>query len=503
MENVNDHSKAKLALAILTSPGAAFEEILRRRLLGSALVIVALAGIAAAVPWIIQAANGTPLDLYMLGRANPIAWLGLCMLYAFALQKLLKWLGTTAEYVPLLTMMGWSQVALVLSGLFQSMAVYGEVGRQAAMGQAGYAGAMLFSLWYVALMGPALMTLTGAPKARGILSYAVVELAAVIGLNYTYTSKLVAGFGNTLPGVARTAGTLASLDQLPWVGAAAVGLVIGLWQIGKYLEWTPSKIKVNAAAAGLVGLALFGGYSHAMKQNTSLSVLAQAQAFYDNGHYAEAARKLESVQHVTKDNTLLLTDIANVLYMAREDSGSLEYIRKARDIIKRQSPNPDKQSLAALDVYEGIALDASGQYDKALAAFGSAAKRWPEFREPPIRMAITYDRLGKYDEAIKSGNRAVLKLGSRSAVVWVALLDAFANIGDKKQAAAAMANLAGNDKELAKRVGSTPDDWKDAVSKLTRKDLKSPLEAEPAPKPEKATKPAEKKSDKSAEPRKK
>ncbi len=92
--------------------------------------------------------------------------------------------------------------------------------------------------------------------------------------------------------------------------------------------------------------------------------------------------------------------------------------------------------------------------------------------------------MGKYDEAIKAGNRAVLKLGSKSPAVWVALLEAFNNTGDKKQAAAAMANLAGHDKDLAKRIGPEPNDWRNAVDKLTRKDLEFGLEAEPAPKPE-------------------
>lgn len=484
MENVNDHSKAKLALAILTSPGAAFEEIARRRLLGSALAIVALTGLAAAAQPIIFALHGNPLQLLMLGKCNPIVWLGACMLYAFAMQKLLKWLGTQIDYVPLLTLIGWSQVALLLSQVFWAIVAYSEAGQDARLVQIGFAGSILFSLWYVALMGPAVTTLSGAPKARGILAYIVIELAAVIGLTFTYTNRLMSGFGHALPEVTKAAGSIAALDQIPWLGAAVVGLAMGLWQIGKHLGWTESKIKINAGAAGLVGLALMGAYWQALSQNNYLGTLARVPSAYIDGRYKAAAQDLETVLGVSKDNAALILDTANLFYLAGDDTRSLFYCRKAADIVTRQSGTSDKQTLAVLGVYRGIALDASGQHEKALSEFEKAAKQWPEFREPPVRMAITYDRMGKYDEAIRAGNRAVLKLGSKSPVVWVALLEAFANTGDKKQTGAAMANLAGNNKDMAKRTGSNPQNWRSAVDKLTRKDLEFPLESEWAPKPE-------------------
>ncbi len=387
MENANDHSIAKLALAVLTSPGPAFEEISRRRLLGSALAILALAGVAAALQPIIFAINGNPLQLFMLGKSNPIAWLGLCMLYAFAMQKLLKWLGTQIDYVPLLTLMGWSQVTLLLSQAFWAVVTYSDAAQNAKVAQFGFAAAVLFSLWYVALMGPVVSSLSGAPKVRGILTYVVVELAAFIGLTLTYDNRLLSGFGHALPGVTKTAGIIATLDQIPWLGAAVIGLAIGVWHIGKYLEWSETKVKINAVAAGLIGLALLGVYWQALSQNNYLGMLARANSAYIDGHYKTAARDVETVLKTSKNNAALMLDAANLFYLAGDDSRSLYYCDKAADTINSQSPKPDKQSLAVLAVYKGIALDASGQHGKAVL-------RIREGREGLARISRAADPVG-------------------------------------------------------------------------------------------------------------
>lgn len=492
MENTIDHSKVKLALAVLTSPTPAFEEIARRRLLGTALLIVAAAGVAAAVPISVTAVRvHSPLALLALGKSNPIAWVGLCMLYAFAMQKLLKWLGTQIDYVPLLTLMGWSQIALVVVGVSQ-LATALATTRQDTLARIGDVGAMLFSIAYAALMGPAVAALSGAPKARGILSYIVIHIVAYMGFSIYYANNLVAGFAHALPGIEQSARFFVSLDQMPWLGAGMIGLVIGVWQIGTELNWSRMQTRINAIACGLLGLAMLASYWSAVSRNNYVNVLARAQSAYIDGRYKAAAQDLEHVLSASKGNVWLMTDIANLYYLAGDDVRSLHYCDSAADALRQQSIKPDKQTRAILSVYKGIALDASGQYESALSEFQKAAKSWPDYREPPIRMAVTYDRLGKYDEAIRAGNRAVLKLGSKSPVVWVALLEAFANKGDTKQAAAAMANLAGKDKDLARRIGSKPGDWRNAVDRLTRKDLEFGLESELAAEPEKSRLPTKK-----------
>ena len=415
------------------------------------------------------------------------------MLYAFAMQKLLKWLGTQIDYVGLLTLMGWSQIALVLVGASQCAAAL-ATNREDTLARIGDAGTILFSIAYAALMGPAVAVLSGAPKARGILSYIVIHIVAYMGFSIYYTNNLVAGFAHALPGVEQSARFFVSRDYMPWLGAAVVGFVIGVWQIGSALGWSQTRSRVNAAACGLVGLALFGLYWHAVSRNNYVNILARAQSAYVDGRYKAGARDLERVLKASKGNVWLMTDIANMYYLSGDDARSIHYSDRAARALRQQSITPDKQTRAILSVYKGIALDASGQYESALSEFQKAAKNWPEYREPPIRMAVTYVRLGKYDEAIEAGNRAVLKLGSKSPVVWVALLEAFARKGDTKQAAAAMANLAGNDKDLAKRIGSKPGDWRNAVDKLTRKDLEFGLESELAYRPERTEPPKKKQS---------
>ena len=489
MESENVHSKVKLALAVLTSPGAAFEEITRRRLLGSALTIVALTGGIAALPPLIAWQNGGRLELMMLGKCNPVAWLGLCMLYAFAMQKLLKWIGSSVEYVPLLTLMGWSQIALLLSEALRTTIDFGLFGAGRALAlQVGTSGAFVLSLWYVALMGPVVGSLCGAPKARGIMTYIVIELAAVIGFTLTYGNTRISVFQNALPGVMSTAGSVAYVDQTPWLGAAVLGLAIGVFQIGRHLGWTHSRARLNGVAAGVLGLAVFVAYTSALSQADYYGKLMRTQVSYNNGNYKAAAEDLEGLLSLSKDNVSLMLDTANVLHLAGNDKGSLDYCRRAGEIVNRQEGQGRNQWLARIHDQSGTALDAQGQSAQALSEFTQAAKQWPEFREPPIRMAVTYDRMGRYDEAIKAGNRAVLKLGSKSPIVWVALLEAFANNGDTKQAKAAMVNLAAKDENLAKLIGPKLDDWKSAVGKLSRKDLKFPLENEMAPKPEKPEK---------------
>ncbi|MGB9618869.1 MAG: YIP1 family protein, partial [Armatimonadota bacterium] len=169
------HSRAKLALAVLTSPSAAFEEILERRLLGTALLIVAAAGVLACVRAYLAASVLGPVHYFALGRYNPLTWFGLFLLYALALQKLLKWVGTQTDYLRLLIVMGWAQAALVI---VEALAVIG--GAMAAAGtSAGMAtqfidaASAVLQIGYAALIGLGIHVASGAPTARGVMSYVV------------------------------------------------------------------------------------------------------------------------------------------------------------------------------------------------------------------------------------------------------------------------------------------------------------------------------------------
>lgn len=484
------HSKAKLALAVFTSPSAAFEEITRRRLLGTGLTITAITGAVAALPPIISALGGERIQLLQLGKCNPIAWLGLCMLYALAMRKLLKWVGSTVDYISLLTLMGWSQLALLLVQIATAVMYASRLtnANNPILTNLAFAVFAMASLGYVALMGIAVQSLCGAPKARGIMSYLVVYLAGSIAFSVTYANARTGPFQDALPGVISTAKAFIGVDQMPWLAAGVVGLVVGIVMIGRALGWPTPKVKFNAAAAGLVGLLAFGGYLGALSGNDYYGKLRQAHESYVMGHYAIAADQLEALLPVLKDNLSLMLDVADVNYLAGRDGKSLDYYVRLAGTIRRQDSQDKKKWLARVYEGEGIALDAQGRYTEALAAFEKATKQWPEFRGPWVRMAVTYDKMGKYDKAIESGNHALKKLDSEATIAWVAIAEAFARTGDVKQAKAAIAMVVGRDKKLAARIGSSINDWKNAVDKLTRDELKFPLERELAPEPKKPKK---------------
>ena len=70
-------------------------------------------------------------------------------------------------------------------------------------------------------------------------------------------------------------------------------------------------------------------------------------------------------------------------------------------------------------------------------------------------------------------------------MAWVALAQASIRTGNTVQAKAAITIVTERNEKLASRVGKTPAEWKYAVDRLTREDLKYPLEREPAPPPKK------------------
>lgn len=494
MENVTTHSKAKLALAVFTSPAAAFEEIARRRLLGTALFITALTGAAAMAPCFVAARAGEPLQWLMLGKSNPIAWLGLCMLYVWAMQKLLKWLGSQVEYVDLLTLMGWSQLALLVSQIASTVlyAAQTEADKHQLLTNAAFAFYALGYIWYVVLAGIAINTLCRAPKARGMMTYMVVYAASAIAFSMTYANARTTPFQNALPGISATAKAIVSADQTPWLAGAVVGLVAGLLLIGKARQWPITKARLAAAGAGLLGLAAFAGYSYGVNQLDYYGRLMSANDAYINAHYAEAAKGLDSLLPITKDNLSLMLDVADVYYLAKDDAAALERLRKAEGILNEHESSTNKKVNATIQARFGMIYDAEGKYPEALVAFGKASTDWPELREPWVRTAVTQDRLGKYDKAIEAANHALKKLNSDATVAWVALAQAFAQTGDTTQQKAAIGMVVGRDKRLAEKIESSAGGWKGAVSMLNREDLKFPLEHELAPEPKKPAKPKKK-----------
>ena len=502
------HSIPKLALAIFTSPTAAFEEILERKLLKAAVVIVVLTGTVAVLPAAIVGSKTGPVQLYTLGKQNPLAWVGLCMLYAFALQKLLKWIGTQIDYTALLTIMGWSQLTLLLAQVITTIGLVAGLSGVAneALSSFVSAAGIALPVWYVAVVGVGIRTGSDAPLARGVMTYVVIEIAAVIAFTLTYGTALLGPFQGTLTGISRTAGAIVNADQTPWLAAGVIGLILGLWQIGKSLQWDAGTTARAAASAGLVGAIGFGVYVYAVWYKTDYyrtlargsELYQKAQGIYDNNKlewldrqekqqrnailFSRSADQVARVLPGIKNNIELMLDVADLYYLAGADRKSIDYYHKARRALPNEKGPGRDVWLARIYNGVGAVYDFEGDYDQAINEFRKATKLWPEFREPWTRMGVTYNRMGEYKKAIDAADtHAIRKLDADSAVAWIVLAQAFTHMGDKEAAKTARIKAKDKDKDLAERIG---DDWQDAVDKLAREDLKFPLEAQLAPEPE-------------------
>lgn len=507
------HSKAKLALAILTSPNAAFEEILERKLLGTAIFIVALTGCIAALSPLLYAPQSGPLQYFLLGKNNPICWLGLCMLYALGLSGLLKWIGSPIDYPRVLTIMGWSQVLLLLTQAILAVGTAVTIynGANQAILNLMYTINIGLPIWYVVAIGTGIRSATGVPLSRGILTYMVIAMAVGIALSVTYSNALLSPFKDALPGMKNMAQSIAGADTGPWLVVGVLGLCIGLWQLGKRLEWDQGTILRATASAFAIGAAAIWIYMNAFWSTTDYygklsranRYYTRAQRIYDNNKsewlrdaslqksqealYADCVKGLAALLPAVKDNAGLILDIGDLNYLAGKQKAAIAHYRKFIKAVKRAKlAAPDEnQTLARAYVGIGAAYDAQGDYNAAIREFKKAEKAWPDFRDPWVRMAVTYDRMGDYQKAVESADHALKKLDSEAVAAWVAAAQAYVKTGDMKQAKVAITMVEKDDEDLAGRIGSKIDKWGNAVDKLTRQDLRFPLENEPAPKPKK------------------
>jgi len=492
------HSKAKLALAILTSPSAAFEEITQRKLLGTALLIVAITGLISTIGGIARGAIYGPALYLALGKDNPLTWIGLCLLYALALKYLLKWLSTELDYVTAIVILGWSHVILLIhqaAGIGYDLALLANHPNITAI-QILNALGLFLPIWFVLTIGIGLQTVYRMPRLRGVMSYMVVLIVFTMGFDMSYAQAHIAPFQNALHGIQTAVGELEavasnpatmfanpwlhSADQVPRLAASVIGLILGLWQMGKCFGWDADLSKKRLISAGIIGALAIGTYTAIIHKTNYYNRFATAQRLYNSDKPEQAADAMVSLMPVIKQNYPLMLDAANTYYLAGDFEQSAkwygEYERSISKDVRDESGTGPKMALSLAYTGYGSIADARGQYDDAIKEFSRATKAWPEFKDPWVRMAITFDRMGKYEDAIRAGNHAVKKLDSKAPLVWVALAQAFTRTGDKTQANAAIAMVTGLNADLCKRIASKTDDWSNAVSKLTREDLKFPLE---------------------------
>ncbi len=487
LEKLEPHSKPRLALAILTSPGPAFEEILRRKLLGTAILLVAATGVLSSISAIAHIFTVGSMQIFALGKNNPLTWIGLCMLYAFALQMLLKWIGTQIDYTDALMILGWSQVLLLL-----------QQATGAALGLIGPVAANTFALQflnglyqflpvlYVIVIGTGVRVACRVPPSRGIMAYFVVAAAALIAFGYTYSQARFDPFRDALPGIMSTVGIVVSVDHTPWIAASLVGLIAGLPRVGKSLGWNRAEQGRIIALAAVLGAAVFGLYTCSFYRADYYGKLLTAQRLYDQDKFEPAAAALEKMLPLIKDKAELTLGIGCIHFAAGNNDAALDCYNRFI-VYARKAKLGKQEGMFLAHGYNGIGAvyDIQGKHDLAIAEFEKATRAWPEFRDPWVRMAITYDRMGNYGQAIDSANHAIKNLTSKAPLAWVALAEAYAQTGQTKKARDAMDNAAKLNDDLAAKFGKDPNGWKTSTDKLKAVDLQFPLEKEIAPPPAK------------------
>ncbi|MDH7602545.1 MAG: tetratricopeptide repeat protein [Armatimonadota bacterium] len=486
------HSRAKLALALFTSPKAAYEEIFSRTLLGTGLLFVGATGVLFCIRACLAASVLGPLHYFAVGRYNPIAWFGLFLLYAWATQKLLKWVGTEIEFDRLVTIMGWAQISLAIVAVASIIGLTPSLSGNSAKTASQFIDSVsaVLQIAYVVLIGIGINMATRAPTARGIMTYVVVSFAGTIAFGITYGNSRLKLFADALPGIAGMAQQVAASDGTPWLAAAVFGLYLGLRDLGRALGWTNNASLRTAISAALVGALGFGVYLLLFLQNDFYGRLINAQRDYELGKAAHAVKELKSLLPASKYASAgLILDIADIYYISKKPALARKYYRRFEALVNqaRLTKDEERKQLARPLSGIGAAYDQEGKYEPAIKMFDRATKLWPEFRDPWVRLAVTYNRLGKYTKALEYAEHATKKLKSEAPALYVAMVQAYACLNNRSAAEKAYKELRRLDDQLADRIGKTMNEWRTATAKLTPKDLKFPLEKEVVPRPERAS----------------
>jgi hypothetical protein len=487
LESTEHHSYAKLALGVVTSPAAAFEEILSRKLIGGAIIIPAIAGTLAMVASLLRNYGQGPIHLFSLGYFNPVTWVGLALLYAVAVHFVMKWLGTDSDFRSIVTVMGWAQVLLVLAYLMGTVegALTIAFGSASQKTQSFAAAMSVLDLWYLPVVGIGIRVATNTNISRAILSYLMIHLALWMGLSQTYSSSRFQPFVGSTLGISHVARLIINEDRLPWLAAGFLGLVLGLWHLGKALDWPEGLRKRRATTAALIGVAVVAGYYYALWKTDYYGQILAAGRQVQSEHYDRAAARLEGLLPVVPaERGTIALEIGDASYAGGDYSQAEKYYRMALKSPKSTAaiglPPQDARAWLGL----GMVEDIRGNYKDAVADFKKSARLWKQFREPWTRLAITYARMRDYDKTIEAGDHAIKELKSEAPEVYVALLEAHTAKGDLGRAKSDYGSLKKLNEDLAKRIGDKPEGWKNAVGKLTRSDLKFPLEEQMAKPPE-------------------
>ena len=409
------HSIPKLALTVITSPLTAFEEIIERRLLVPAAWMVGIAGVLAMLSATARAVTLGPEQLLVIGRDNPLTWIGLWMLYALIAWTLIRWLGSEIDYPTVLIVLGWSQVILIVH---QALGLAWGISMASGIihDPEGYAvrffsaAGTVLPIMYVLAIGRGLQATRRVSFAKGMLAYLIVAAVMVTSLEQWYASTLLAPFSVALPGVYTSAMRLApniyAASADPWMQGMAqlvrvilggLGLILGIWTLSKFEIWNTPKRNRLLAITTTVAVIGMGAYAYAWNSETYYSSLLSIQRLYSRGHRAEAARRIDRMIPRLGDSplliwgfsnkALLLSDAANLYCMAAQPENSLRECARLIKLAQDHSPNHETQTVLSAQAFleMGMAHDIQGNYSQALAMFDKAAYTYPKSAEPLVQ----------------------------------------------------------------------------------------------------------------------
>src|SRR5258707_5396774 len=97
--------------------------------------------------------------------------------------------------------------------------------------------------------------------------------------------------------------------------------------------------------------------------------------------------------------------------------------------------SPPPEARAYLDSYRLAAAIEAGEPALAIPALQASERELPRDYNPPLRLAIAYTQLGKYDEALRAADRAMSKVyGPRKLKVFETKANSYLKKGDRRKA---------------------------------------------------------------------
>lgn len=453
-----EHSILKLALAVITSPKDAFEEILSRQLLMPGIVISILTGLLLAGTVFYNFYYLKQSSMFTLaGASNPAGAVGMILINAFIVSQVAKFLQGEGDYIRTLTVLAWADcvmIPVILIGLFKPLGMLGIF---------GYLWALIVTI--IGIQQAQRVTIW---KSTGYFFIAMVVnsmLLMSIGKYYlgslypTIATEIFSQASNTIP------------SQIILGCLVTAALIVAAKKLPKLAEGTgyQNSVIIALAVIGLAGVITTSLLLH--KEDPVWEVVRGVRAYQSE----ENPQPAKAVKHFQKELSYFPGDIYVKLYLAHAlfASGNSDKALVQYNGFEAVKIYPPQVSILAW-TGSGSAHYMEGNYDEARKDFNKSIKLYPKYPEPSARLALVYLRLGKTDDAVKAAKKAVDD-GYKGPLPYVALAQAHTLSENTKEADDAISKVKEIDESLADKISSGPGGWSIAIERLTPLDLRMPL----------------------------